>query len=211
MTSPDLLHYPGVAVPEGEAHRHEPPIPHDEVKVDMRKDNAELEEDRKQPNPPAAGAGQEPNRDGQAPAAEAENNQKNAVEEKPKPGEVAVKKVEVNLGGGEVLSNEVLEKRDVGENQNVPQLKDKVEPVKEAVAGNAASLEHQAAAKQVGNAARGPEAAGNGEHFLLFLSCRLGPLSGSYKSNIDLLMYFFSSKPRRGAEACCRQGPGWRR
>lgn len=155
-------------MPEGEAHRHEPPIPHDEVKVDMRKDNAELEEDRKQPHPPAAGAGQEPNRDGQAPAAEAENNQKNMVEEKPKPAEVALKKAEIDLGGGEVLSNEVLEKRDVGENQNVPQLKDKVEPVKEAVAGNAASLENQAAAKQVGNAARGPEAAGNGEYFLFF-------------------------------------------
>lgn len=177
MTSPDSSYYPGVAVPEGEAHRHEPPIPHDDVKVDTRKDNTELEEDRKQPNPPAAGAGQEPNRDGQAPAAEAEKNQ-NTVEEKPKPVEVAVKKEEVILGAGEVLSNEVLEKRDVGENQNVPQLKDKDDPVKEAVAGNAAPLENQAAAKQAGNAARGPDAAGNGECFLLFWSCNLWPLSG---------------------------------
>lgn len=167
-------------MPEGEAHRHEPPIPHDEVKVDMRKDNAELEEDRKQPNPPAAGAGQEPNRDGQAPAVEAENNQNNMVEENPKPVEVAVKrkKEEVDVDGGKVLSNEVLEKRDAGENHNVPQLKDKVDPVKEAVAGNAASLENQAAAKQAGNAARGPDAAGNGECFLLFLSCSLRLLSG---------------------------------
>uniref|UniRef100_A0A7N6A1D4 Amino acid transporter transmembrane domain-containing protein n=1 Tax=Anabas testudineus TaxID=64144 RepID=A0A7N6A1D4_ANATE len=39
----------GVAVPEAEAHRHEPPIPHDKVMVDTRKNNAELEEDKKQP------------------------------------------------------------------------------------------------------------------------------------------------------------------
>lgn len=120
-----------MAVPEGEAHRHEPPIPHDEVKVDMRKDNAELEEDRKQPKAPAAGAGPEPPRDGQGPAAESEDRQDHRAQ-----GEA--KKEEVDLGGGEVLSNEVLEKRDV------PQ-KDKLDPVKEAVAGNAASVELQAA------------------------------------------------------------------
>lgn len=149
-----------MAVPEGEAHRHEPPIPHDEVKVDMRKDNAELEEDRKQPKAPGAGAGPEPPRDGQGPAAESEDHQ-----EKPKPGEAKKKKEEVDLGGGEVLSNEVLEKRDVPP-------KDKLDPAKEAVAGNAASVELQAAA-------RGADAAGNGEDArsasappLLRLCCR---------------------------------------
>lgn len=166
-------------MPEGEAHRHEPPIPHDEVKVDMRKDNTELEEDRKQPNPHAAGAGQDPNRGGQGPAAKAENNQNQMVEEKPMPGEVAVKREGVDLGGREVLSNEVLEKRDVGGNQNVPHFKDQVDPVKEAIAGKAASLENQAAAKQAASAARGPDAAGNGEDLLLFLSCGLRPFSGS--------------------------------
>lgn len=171
VTSPDLSCYPGVAVPEGEAHRHEPPIPHDAVKVDMRKDNAELEEDRKPPNPPAAGAGQEPDRDRQAPGVEAENKANGVAEEKPKPVEVDMKKAEVDLGGGEVLSNEVLEKRDTGEKPNVPQLKDKVDPVKETLAGNGASMENQDAARQVGNAARGPDAAGNGEGFLLLLSC----------------------------------------
>lgn len=153
-------------MPEGKAHRHEPPIPHDEVKVDIRKDNAELEEERNQLNPPAAGAGQGPNKDGQMPVVEVDNNQNDMVEENPKPVEIFMKKEEVDLGGGEVLSNEVLEKRAVAEKENVQQLKDKVDSVKEALVGNAASLENQGAAKQVGNAARGPDAAGNGEYFL---------------------------------------------
>ncbi|XP_048025814.1 putative sodium-coupled neutral amino acid transporter 10 isoform X2 [Megalobrama amblycephala] len=39
----------GVAVPEGEAHRHEPPIPHDRVQIDEIKNQEELEEEKKQP------------------------------------------------------------------------------------------------------------------------------------------------------------------
>ncbi|XP_061666926.1 putative sodium-coupled neutral amino acid transporter 10 [Syngnathoides biaculeatus] len=92
----------GVAVPEGEAHRHEPPIPHDEVQIDTKKNNAELEEEKKTVE-------EEHKRDeeqdgGQAAAKieSAENVLKAAV--------VVVKKEEVDLGGGEVHSNEVLEK-----------------------------------------------------------------------------------------------------
>ncbi|XP_077056583.1 putative sodium-coupled neutral amino acid transporter 10 isoform X2 [Siphateles boraxobius] len=39
----------GVAFPEGEAHRHEPPIPHDRVLIDEIKNQEELEDEKKQP------------------------------------------------------------------------------------------------------------------------------------------------------------------
>ncbi|XP_076615574.1 putative sodium-coupled neutral amino acid transporter 10 isoform X2 [Chaetodon auriga] len=154
----------GVAVPEGEAHRHEPPIPHDEVKVDTRKNNAELEEDKKQPVPPAGGGQEEPKRDeerGHAVAVE-------RAEEKPKPAEVVVRKEEVDLGGGEVLSNEVVEKPVA---DAVPPLKkvEKLDPVKEPLAGNVAAVESHAGAEKVDNVAKAPDAAGKpplpeGEH-----------------------------------------------
>uniref|UniRef100_A0A669E9T4 Solute carrier family 38 member 10 n=1 Tax=Oreochromis niloticus TaxID=8128 RepID=A0A669E9T4_ORENI len=50
----------GVAVPEGEAHRHEPPIPHDKVMVDRRKNIAELKDGNKQPVAPAEGGEEKP-------------------------------------------------------------------------------------------------------------------------------------------------------
>ncbi|XP_063337545.1 putative sodium-coupled neutral amino acid transporter 10 isoform X4 [Pelmatolapia mariae] len=50
----------GVAVPEGEAHRHEPPIPHDKVMVDRRKNIAELKDENKQPVAPAEGGEEKP-------------------------------------------------------------------------------------------------------------------------------------------------------
>ncbi|CAJ1080751.1 putative sodium-coupled neutral amino acid transporter 10 isoform X2 [Xyrichtys novacula] len=155
----------GVAVPEGEAHRHEPPIPHDAVVVDARKNNAELEEDKKQPALPAA----EAHEAHEAHAAESES--KKEEKENPKPAEAVVKKEEVDLGDDKVLSNEVLEKQaaDLGKKQEVPPLKKAEEPnpVKDPV--NVAVGENKAAAVQGENVAKAPDGAGKhpvpeGEH-----------------------------------------------
>uniref|UniRef100_A0A668AG90 Solute carrier family 38 member 10 n=1 Tax=Myripristis murdjan TaxID=586833 RepID=A0A668AG90_9TELE len=145
---------PGVAVPEGEAHRHEPPIPHDEVKIDTRKNNAELEDDKKQSEEK-----EEPKEDG---GQELVNKKKEETDEdKQKPAVAVVRKEEVDMGGGEVESNEILEKPVPGKKQEAPSRKEeeKVDPVKDP--GRAPVVADQAAVDHVG---KGPEAAAKREY-----------------------------------------------
>ncbi|XP_035657164.1 putative sodium-coupled neutral amino acid transporter 10 isoform X4 [Oncorhynchus keta] len=129
----------GVAVPDGEAHRHEPPIPHDEVQIEKRKNDAELEEEK---NQPAAGR---------------EEGQSEGGEKK----EVVVKKEEVEEA--EAQFNEVLEKPDpgVGKKQEVLPLKEveKLEPVKEVLAVKDMVAEQAL----VDDSAKAPDAAGKRE------------------------------------------------
>ncbi|XP_077595268.1 putative sodium-coupled neutral amino acid transporter 10 isoform X2 [Stigmatopora nigra] len=128
----------GVALPEGEAHRHEPPIPHDKVQIDTRKNIAELEEE-KQKVEKELKRSQEQDMD--PPVAKLEESAENVL----KAAIVVVKKDEVDQAGGQVQSNEVLEK--VGEEpvkkQQVIPIKDAdmEDPPKEKVANEASSLE----------------------------------------------------------------------
>ncbi|KAM9838061.1 putative sodium-coupled neutral amino acid transporter 10 [Aulostomus maculatus] len=144
----------GIAVPEGEAHRHEPPIPHDEVQVDTRKNNAELEDNKIQVILPASEEELKTNEKQNLGQAAEEGDKQGKVEDKPKPLEVDVKEEEVDLGGGEVQSNEVLEKPagDTGKKQEVPPL----DPVKDAlvVIANQVAVEAEKVNKAVDAAAK---------------------------------------------------------
>uniref|UniRef100_A0A673A9E2 Amino acid transporter transmembrane domain-containing protein n=1 Tax=Sphaeramia orbicularis TaxID=375764 RepID=A0A673A9E2_9TELE len=153
----------GVAVPEGEAHRHEPPIPHDEVQIDTRKNNEELEEEKKKPVLPAGGGEGEPVKD-QEHAVGEEDKKEEKAEEKQKPAEGEVKKEDVDLGGGEVQSNEVLEKpgadvvkKDVAQ-LNEPEKRD---PAKNPAVGNGAAV-----ANQVEKAGKASDVGGKREYLL---------------------------------------------
>ncbi|XP_070981428.1 putative sodium-coupled neutral amino acid transporter 10 isoform X2 [Oncorhynchus clarkii lewisi] len=141
----------GVAVPDGEAHRHEPPIPHDEVQIEKRKNDAELEEE----NQPAAG-GEESEGQGVADQEEVKNKEGGEEEEKLS---LLVKKEEVEVGGAEVQSNVVLEKPDpgAGKKQEVPPLKqvEKIAPMKEVLVGKDVVAE-----QALVDAAKAPEVAG---------------------------------------------------
>ncbi|XP_034050602.1 putative sodium-coupled neutral amino acid transporter 10 isoform X2 [Thalassophryne amazonica] len=136
----------GVAVPEADAHRHEPPNPHDEVMIDTRKNNAELEQDKKPP-PPTGGDVLDPKRDlGHDIKAEEKSENKQ----------------------GDDGFNEALQKPvpDAVKKQDVPSLKEVNEP---DPAGKVAGAADQAAAVQIDHAAKAPDAAGKppvaeGEH-----------------------------------------------
>ncbi|XP_029977560.1 putative sodium-coupled neutral amino acid transporter 10 isoform X3 [Sphaeramia orbicularis] len=156
----------GVAVPEGEAHRHEPPIPHDEVQIDTRKNNEELEEEKKKPVLPAGGGEGEPVKD-QEHAVGEEDKKEEKAEEKQKPAEGEVKKEDVDLGGGEVQSNEVLEKpgadvvkKDVAQ-LNEPEKRD---PAKNPAVGNGAAVANQVEKAGKASDVGGKLPVGDGEH-----------------------------------------------
>ncbi|XP_061765097.1 putative sodium-coupled neutral amino acid transporter 10 isoform X1 [Nerophis ophidion] len=148
----------GVAVPEGEAHRHEPPIPHDEVQIDTRKNNAELEEEKKNMEVKenirdvVQDGGHLIDIGGKKEEGDSQDMQKQAI--------VVVKKEEEDLGGGEVQSNEVLENvaEEAGNNHHILPVKD-VEQL-DSVKNPIAPLANQAAVERVENADKTVEVAG---------------------------------------------------
>lgn len=140
-------------MPQGEAHRHEPPIPQDEVRVDMKKNDAELQEEKKQPAPQAAEeAKQEPVKDEvQGHPMQSENKQDANAEDSAKHPQVAVRREGADAGGGGVKSNEVPE-------EPVAKKAEKHDLVKDPLAGNVAVVEVQG-----GKAAKAPEVAAKGK------------------------------------------------
>lgn len=147
-------------MPEAEAHRHEPPIPHDEVIVDIRKNIVELEEDKQKP-----GGGDEGKVGGDEDvghAVKVENLKDEKVEEKPKPAEVVIQKKDLS---NEVVENQV---KEADKMKDVP-LKEmeKLEPVKEPA--NVAELEKQPAVVQVDKVGKASEVGDKRECLSLFL------------------------------------------
>ncbi|XP_027884205.1 putative sodium-coupled neutral amino acid transporter 10 isoform X3 [Xiphophorus couchianus] len=140
------LDRPEAVVPEGEAHRHEPPIPQDEVRVNSRKDKPELEEKKQAEE----GLKAEPQRDEPGPDLKKDDRKERNAEE--------------GKAGGPVASNEVLEKpvREVGK-QDSAALKEAEKPAKDAANDNAAVAANQAAeapAKEANAAEKAPPAEG---------------------------------------------------
>lgn len=103
------LSLPDVAVPDGEAHRHEPPIPHDEVQIEKRKNQQELNEEKNQ------GAGKEE----EELAKQGAGQQQEVTQDKVK-NEVVLKKQDVaKIRVPQDMANEIHEKV---EEQKKPEL-----------------------------------------------------------------------------------------
>lgn len=153
-------------MPEGEAHRHEPPIPQDEVRVDMKKNDAELQEEKKQPAPPPAEeAKQKPVKDEvQGQPVQGENKHDANAEDLAKHPQDVVRGegADVGGGGGGVKSDKVPEEpvANAGNDQDGSLVKkaEKHDLDKDPPAGNVAVVEVQGA-----KAAKAPEVAAKGK------------------------------------------------
>ncbi|XP_038156275.1 putative sodium-coupled neutral amino acid transporter 10 isoform X2 [Cyprinodon tularosa] len=153
------LDRPDAAVPEGEDHRHEPPIPEDEVRAESGKNNVKPEEEKKQAEEDVK---EEPQRKELGPAPKAEDRKDENVEAKPA-GAAEGKEKEGKVGG-QVASNEVLEKHvgELGKQDSAP-LQDADKPVRDApnkdadVAANQAAARNEEGGKQANNAEKGSE------------------------------------------------------
>uniref|UniRef100_A0AAV2LHM2 Amino acid transporter transmembrane domain-containing protein n=1 Tax=Knipowitschia caucasica TaxID=637954 RepID=A0AAV2LHM2_KNICA len=146
----------GVVVPEAEAHRHEPPIPHDEVQVDIRRNKEELPEGQSQEEQkPAVEVQDKEQKEEQKPAVEVQDKEQ---KEEQKPAPVNVKKEDL---GGEKVSNEIVEKSDGLLKQDVPQSKDdvKLDSVKD-IGSEKAEVSNQVLVPQVDKAEPGEKPQG---------------------------------------------------
>ncbi|XP_014911007.1 putative sodium-coupled neutral amino acid transporter 10 isoform X3 [Poecilia latipinna] len=143
------LDRPEAVVQEGEAHRHEPPIPQDEVRVNSRKDKPELEEKKQAEE----GLKAEPQRDEPKPDLKKDDRKEQNAEE-------AAGRKEEGEAGGPVESNEVLKKpvREVGKKDSAA-LKEVEKPAKDAANDIAAVAANQAAGTPTKEAAKQPNAA----------------------------------------------------